>query len=705
MPYNNVTPVEIVFAVIAFGYIISGIDDLIVDVSYAVGSLIRAIRFPRWRYPWLHEDQLHETPQKKAALLISAWHEDDVIAQSVLTNAQLIDYQNYDFYIGTYPNDEATQAEVDRVCRMLPNVYKAVTSQPGPTSKGDCLNHTLQELQRQEQKSGQPYEFVLMHDPEDVMHPLEMKLCNFLLGRPGIDMVQTPVFPLEAQPHEFTAGTYMDEFAEVHTKDMCVREWIGGFVPSAGVGTAIARGAFERLIAGSDENLFASHSLTEDYDLGMRLKLAGLRGIFVRQAILRRRQNRLFMEDLSHWRQWCADPAPADGVAASSSLVAGWRERMCRLTPLVHRVLAGAQTVCDRLGIGVHTELIATRAYFPHTFHTAVRQRTRWTLGIVFQSWKNLGWQGPLPMRWLLLHDRKGVVSYLWVVMGYCFVIYVLVYQALRFLLFSGWPPPLPDKPWIVLAVQICFLLMFNRLFQRAVATTRIYGLGQGLLSLPRQVWDNVLNMCAAGRASLQFLTAERNGRRLTWDKTQHYFPTTAQLEPFRRRLGELLVEGGQVTPPQLESALQEQSRSGKRLGEVLLAMGAVDAAALEDALQRQKGATASASAASPDGASRDGASRDGASSVGASSVGASTDVARRPAAGERASVRHAAVLRHYEKLAQQDDPQLLHEEQQQYERRQQERRQRKQQYHGPDRRRSKRRRDPDAPDDHARPP
>ena len=57
------------------------------------------------------------------------------------------------------------------------------------------------------------------------MHPLELKLCNYLMGRGEINMVQTPVFPLEVPIAKFTAGTYMDEFAETHTKDMYVREW------------------------------------------------------------------------------------------------------------------------------------------------------------------------------------------------------------------------------------------------------------------------------------------------------------------------------------------------------------------------------------------------------------------------------------------------------------------------------------------------
>jgi len=37
---------------------------------------------------------------------------------------------------------------------------------------------------------------------------------------------------------------------------------------------------------------------------------------------------------------------------------------------------------------------IATGEYFPNTFWGAVKQRSRWLAGIVFQNWKIHGWKG-----------------------------------------------------------------------------------------------------------------------------------------------------------------------------------------------------------------------------------------------------------------------------------------------------------------------
>ena len=37
----------------------------------------------------------------------------------------------------------------------------------------------LAEIIRREEATGELYDFVLMHDPEDVIHPLELKLVNW----------------------------------------------------------------------------------------------------------------------------------------------------------------------------------------------------------------------------------------------------------------------------------------------------------------------------------------------------------------------------------------------------------------------------------------------------------------------------------------------------------------------------------------------
>jgi adsorption protein B len=250
-----------------------------------------------------------------------------------------------------------------------------------------------------------------------------------------------------------------------------------GFVPSAGVGTCIQRRVLDKL---SDElgpaKIFNTDSLTEDYDFGLRLRLTGGKAIFVRQMV--------------------------------------WRTRDAQGEPLAQPF----------------KEMITTRAHFPSTFYTAMRQRTRWMVGIVFQNWKQFGWVGNWQTRWLLFHDRKGIWANALVLLNYLFLLVSTFHMLLRWLIWPGLSPMLGEALWVKAAFVICLLMMLNRIVQRAIATCRIYGWQQGLLSLARLAWDNLINIAVTFRAANQFVTSELKGAKIAWDKTQHFFPTEGEV-------------------------------------------------------------------------------------------------------------------------------------------------------------------------------
>src|SRR5262249_45927427 len=56
-------------------------------------------------------------------------------------------------------------------------------------------------------------------------------------------------------------------------------------------------------------------------------------------------------------------------------------------------------------------EFIATRAYFPRPFRAAVKQRTRWVMGIALQSWELHGWSDTMSQLYWFWRDRKGLVG------------------------------------------------------------------------------------------------------------------------------------------------------------------------------------------------------------------------------------------------------------------------------------------------------
>lgn len=151
---------------------------------------------------------------------------------------------------------------------------------PGPTTKAECLNRLWAALVRDEQAEGRGFKAVVLHDAEDVVHSAELKLFDRLIER--FDLVQLPVLPLVDRGSRWISGHYMDEFSETHGKGLVVPEALGAGMPSAGVGCALSRAALQQMADLGDGRPFDADSLTEDYELGLRLKDFGGRGIFVR---------------------------------------------------------------------------------------------------------------------------------------------------------------------------------------------------------------------------------------------------------------------------------------------------------------------------------------------------------------------------------------------------------------------------------------
>jgi adsorption protein B len=155
----------------------------------------------------------------------------------------------------------------------------AVCPHDGPTSKGDCLNWTYQAMLEYEHRRGVDFEIIMTHDAEDLVHPESLLLINWFSR--DYEMVQIPVLPLGTPWREWTHGIYCDEFAEYQFKDIPVRQKLGGFLPSNGVGTGFERTALESLRREHAGRIFDPQCLTEDYENGFRMHAAGYRQIFV----------------------------------------------------------------------------------------------------------------------------------------------------------------------------------------------------------------------------------------------------------------------------------------------------------------------------------------------------------------------------------------------------------------------------------------
>ncbi|WP_204117301.1 glycosyl transferase family protein [Paraburkholderia sp. C35] len=529
---------EHVAAVVATLILLSSLDDLFIDIWYWTREAVRYFTVKRRHRP-LTVAQLNERAEQMIAIMVPAWHEHDVIAAMIEDLVRVLDYRAYRVFVGTYQNDPATIAEVERMRHRYKHLHRVEVPHDGPTCKADCLNWIVQAIFRYEFEAGIEFAGVVMHDSEDVLHPVELKFFNYLLPRK--DMIQLPVASLEREWYELVAGTYMDEFAEWHAKDLVVRESLVGTVPSAGVGTCFSRRAMLALIEETDRQPFNTESLTEDYDIGERIGRMGLQSIFARFPV----------EYTLRRTSWSRD---------------GKGREITMTMPL------------------------CVREYFPDTLRTAYRQRARWTLGIGLQGWALTGWSGSFANRYLLLRDRKGVVTSFVGMVGYLLVIQFTLFglAALFDLTPNLFPSPFIDSPMMRGLLAANFVTLSLRVVQRVIFTTRLYGWKHGVLSVPRLVIGNFINFLAVLRAWRLFLVHVVTGKRLAWDKTMHDFPSTDGLRSTRQTLGELLVSWQAIDAATLERALQDDHAREAPLGRVLMANGWLDEETLAEAVAFQ---------------------------------------------------------------------------------------------------------------------
>lgn len=291
-------------------------------------------------------NQMLAKPEKHIAIMIANWHEAGVIEKMISGNLKRIQYERFHFFIGVYPNDPETIAAAESAATLYPDkVHVVVNPLPGPTSKGQMLNVLIPAILKWE-NSHEPIDLFLMQDSEDIIHPRALKVINSESEK--ADFIQTPIFSFARPLKEFVGATYLDEFSELHTKDLLVREGLGAPVPSAGVGTCLSRALMLALMKANRGGFLREDSLTEDYVLGL-----------------------------------CADQL---GFKTKFSCYYYMKEKGRR-------------------------EVIATREYFPAAFTAAVRQKSRWITGIAFQSWEMIPWQGSWAHRLFLWRDRRGPLT------------------------------------------------------------------------------------------------------------------------------------------------------------------------------------------------------------------------------------------------------------------------------------------------------
>lgn len=263
----------------AFWLIVGAIDELAIDLRWLwlrLRGRLRTGRLP---------EGLETAPlTTRAAVLIAAWQEADVIGPMIAHTLRAWVQRDFVLFLGVYRNDPATLAAALAAAPADHRLRIVIHDRDGPTTKADCLNRLYVALCEQERLDGRRFGSVVLHDAEDMVHPAALAVLDAALADAAF--VQLPVRP-EPQPDSpWVAGHYADEFAESHAKDLVVRDSVGAGIPSAGVGCAFARDAIEAVSRErrrrGESGPFAADCLTEDYELGLLVARHGGRGRFLR---------------------------------------------------------------------------------------------------------------------------------------------------------------------------------------------------------------------------------------------------------------------------------------------------------------------------------------------------------------------------------------------------------------------------------------
>ena len=519
------TTVYVIGLIVAICMILLNIDDVIWDIGYHF-----TVRRQR-KEERLPIAMLDDLPPKLLAIVIAAWHEENVLGQVIDHMIATVHYPRsmYRVFLGVYPNDPATIEVAEKLAQKYENVQVVINPKPGPTSKAQNLNHIIDSLHDFEKEHFCRFAAVTVHDSEDVVHPYEFKVTNFLVDQ--YDALQFPVFPLQKKPSwknffsEITSGTYADEFAENHYRHMVMRSSAQAVVASAGTGFVISRTVFDYY---KDKPLFTEGSLTEDYKFSVDLAKHGFNVHYVLEKV-----PRLLNTGKLKW------------------------------------------------------DYVATRSLFPKTFGAAVKQKTRWIYGITMQSLHIrdiFSKENKLSavQRWALYKDWKSKFVNILVLPAYIILVYFLVS------LFVPLPAvyPMWSLSWW-LSLGLTFVMLYKQ-FMRGLAVYRVYGLRSMIAAclvppvLPlRLIWGNLINFTATSKAWSWYFFGVGTGKAkqssIKWNKTEHEFLEQHVLYTYYRNLGDVLLEKQYIEPKALQEALEKAHAENKRLGEVLLGNGYVN--------------------------------------------------------------------------------------------------------------------------------
>jgi len=163
---------------------------------------------------------------------------------------------------------------------------------------------------------------------------------------------------------------------------------------------------------------------------------------------------------------------------------------------------------------------IATAEFFPNTFWTSVKQRSRWIAGICFQNWKSHKWKGNLSTKYFLFRDRKSIFSFIGAFLSNIVILY-FIYSIIAHIFQFKYVYSLVGHSSVLWYLMIANLLfMISRASHRFIFTYNWYGFKYAFFSFFRLILDTFVNFFAIARSVDVF---RKTKKKVVWDATSHY--------------------------------------------------------------------------------------------------------------------------------------------------------------------------------------
>ena len=159
--------------------------------------------------------------------------------------------------------------------------------------------------------------------------------------------------------------------------------------------------------------------------------------------------------------------------------------------------------------------LVSVRAHFPATLAAAIRQKSRWVVGIAFAGWDRTGWRGGIAEHWMRWRDRRCLLSALFILSAY------LALAGCIFLTAARQSVEIP--PALELLLWCNGFLFAWRIAIRASCVALVYGLQESVRSVFRVLTSNLIALLACFYAIIRYERMLRVGK-VTWGKTSHRF-------------------------------------------------------------------------------------------------------------------------------------------------------------------------------------